>query len=107
MNFSQTHDATRSLVKVANKAQSTALSSAPGGSDGGAVVTSLKQKVHSLEQALRKKESDVTELKRSVGATQVNELKIQVEVYCREIDRYAGIIIYIHTLLQDMNLRKF
>lgn len=58
---------------------------------------SLKQKVHGLEQALRKKENDLKELKTSLGATQISELKIQAEVYCREIDRYVCIQIYFST----------
>lgn len=71
------------------KSQSTSSASTVGGSESGTAIMSLKQKIHGLEQALRKKENDLVEVKRSLGATEIAELKIQAEVHCREIDRYV------------------
>ena len=55
--------------------------------------------MHSLEQALRVKEKEVTELKRGVSGTHLREMEVQIEVYCREIRRLVRI--YYCILLYD------
>ena len=56
-------------------------------SGSGAVIASLRGKIHSLERALREKESALASLKREVNATRLREMEIQCEAYYREITR--------------------
>jgi len=75
-------------VKIASK--SISVSGPSTSSDSGSlVVASLKQKVHALEQILRKKEDNIKDFKKSTGNTQVNEMKVEMEVYLAEIERYV------------------
>lgn len=79
-----THDATRSLVKTSNKADRS------GG--GGALASSLRQQVHSLERALREKEGQVTELRNGVSAARLKEMEVQAETYYRETHRLTHLL---------------
>ena len=97
----QSRDATRSLASssiTSNKQQRPSSTSAGPGSGGGcgsavtasgsgAVIASLRGKIHSLERVLREKESALAALKREVNATRLREMEIQCEAYYREITR--------------------
>ena len=93
----QSRDATRSLASSSNTGSSTKkkkASSGPAGgsssvnaSGSGAVIASLRGKVHSLERALREKESELASLKREVSTTSLKEMEVQCQVYYREINR--------------------
>ena len=97
----QSRDATRSLASssvTSNKQRRPSSTSAGPGSSGGsgsavtasgsgAVIASLRGKIHSLERALRDKESALAALKREVNATRLREMEIQCEAYYREITR--------------------
>jgi len=83
--YFQTQDATRSLVKNLNKPKD---SPQPVSSAGGsALVTSLRQQVHSLECALREREKETNELKQGLAASRLHEMQVQTETYYREIRR--------------------
>ena len=70
-------------------ASKTSVPRSSSSSDSGSMaVTSLKQKIHALEQTLRKREDDINDFKRSIGNTQLNEMKVELEVYLAEIARY-------------------
>lgn len=56
-------------------------------SGGGALVSSLRQQVHSLEVALRSKEGEMAELKSGMAASRLREMEIQTNTYYREICR--------------------
>ena len=99
----QSRDATRSLASSSSttnkqhRPSSTSSSASPGSGGGGgtaltasgsgAVIASLRGKIHSLERALREKESALGSLKREVNATRLREMEIQCETYYREITR--------------------
>lgn len=94
----QSRDATRSLANSSSSAKmkKSSASSANAGAAGsvvasgsGAVIASLRGKIHSLERALREKESALAAMKREVNVTSLRELEIQCEVYCEEINRYV------------------
>lgn len=96
--FLQSRDATRSLASSSTTNKQRRLSStsaSPGSgsssaltaSGSGAVIASLRGKIHSLERALREKESALASLKREVNATRLREMEIQCETYYREITR--------------------
>ena len=51
------------------------------------MIASLRGKVHSLERALREKETELASLKREVSATSLKEMEVQCQVYYREINR--------------------
>ena len=56
-------------------------------SGSGAVIASLRGKIHSLERALREKESALAAIKREVNTTRLKEMEIQCEIYIGEINR--------------------
>ena len=94
----QSRDATRSLASssTTNKHRRPLSSTAAPGSGSavtasgsGAVIASLRGKVHSLERVLREKESALASLKREVSATRLREMEVQCEAYYREITRYV------------------
>lgn len=85
--YLQTHDATRSLVKNSDRQAPAAQSVSSSG--GGALVSSLRQQVHSLDVALRGKEGEMAGLKSGVAASRLREMEIQTDTYYREICRYV------------------
>ena len=100
----QSRDATRSLASTSGTSNKQrrpfSTSAGPGSGSGGgsgsavttsgsgAVIASLRGKIHSLEKALREKESALAALKREVNATRLREMEIQCEAYYREITRW-------------------
>lgn len=55
--------------------------------DSSAVVSSLRQRIHALERALRQKEEEFADLQRGTNATKVRELQVESETYYQEICR--------------------
>jgi hypothetical protein len=56
-------------------------------SDSSAAVTSLKHQVYMLEKALKEKDSQYNKLLRDMKTTDLEELKLQLEVYHQEVRR--------------------
>lgn len=88
----QSQDINRSLAGSKNVTSSS--KSGPAFSHN---ISSLRQRIHRLEQILREKEKEITNLKSDISVSKVLEMEIQTEAYYREICRYAVIqFIYFH-----------
>ena len=81
----QSQDATRSLAGTRKSVPTS--QGAPTPSSSNSAICFLRQKVHTLEQALREKGRELVSFRSEVSVTKVKEMEIQTEAYYREICR--------------------
>ncbi|XP_027044627.1 IQ domain-containing protein E-like isoform X3 [Pocillopora damicornis] len=55
--------------------------------DTSAIVNSLKQKLHAVERTVKDKEAELSQLKKDIKMTNIEELQIQSETYYQEVQR--------------------
>ncbi|XP_078356588.1 IQ domain-containing protein E-like, partial [Oculina patagonica] len=55
--------------------------------DTSAIVNSLKQKLHAVERTVKDKEAELSQLKKDIKMTNIEELEIQSETYYQEVQR--------------------
>ncbi|XP_031562812.1 IQ domain-containing protein E-like isoform X3 [Actinia tenebrosa] len=55
--------------------------------DTSAIVNSLKQKLHGVERTVKEKEAELSNLRRELKMTDIEELRIQSETYYQEVQR--------------------
>ena len=80
------------LSHQSDTGSSSGIVSGVGGGGGGGVasLTSLKLRVFRLEQMLREKEEEVRRLKADTRTARLKEMKLQVQVYYREVGEMAA-----------------
>ncbi|XP_044172154.1 IQ domain-containing protein E-like isoform X5 [Acropora millepora] len=61
--------------------------------DTSAIVNSLKQKLHGVERTVKDKETELSQLKKTLKMTNIEELQIQSETYYQEIQRLQLVIL--------------
>ncbi|XP_068711834.1 uncharacterized protein [Montipora foliosa] len=61
--------------------------------DTSAIVNSLKQKLHAVERTVKDKEAELSQLRKTIKMTNIEELQIQSETYYQEVQRLQLVVL--------------